>query len=189
MKKLALAIYVLWFTVSCSAITGKKEVDDADLVKASYEAGDALVKEAAYYTQAHTKKGGLMPSKPILVASLVNVDDMQTSSTFGRIVSEQIGSRVAQNGYRVIEMKLRDSVFIQEHRGELLLSREIIDLSKAHDAHVVIVGTYAASKRVVYVSVKMVSTADNSILSSFDYSVPVGADTRQLLMMKSTGGR
>lgn len=189
MKKIILACIMLLLTASCSSITGKKEVDDADLVKASYEAGDALVKEAAYYTQTHTKKGGLIPNKPILVASLVNVDDMQTSSTFGRIVSEQIGSRVAQRGYRVIEMKLRDSVFIQEHRGELMLSREIIDLSKAHDAHVVVVGTYAASKRVVYVSVKMVSTADNSILSSFDYSVPVGADTRQLLMMKSSSGR
>ncbi len=186
MKKLAL-ICVILLTASCSAITGKKEVDDTDLVKASYDAADALVKEATYYTQTHTKKGGLIPSKPILVASLVNVDDMQSSSTFGRIVAEQIGSRVAQNGYRVIEMKLRDSVFIQEHRGELLLSRELIDISKAHDAHAVVVGTYAASKYVAYVSVKMVSTADSSILSSYDYSVPVGTDTRQLLMMKTSG--
>lgn len=187
MKKLALACIFL-LTTSCSSITGKKDVDDADLVKASYEAADSMVKEAAYYTQNHVKKGSLLPNKPVLVASLVNIDDMQTSSTFGRIVSEQIGSRVAQQGYRVIEMKLRDNVFIQEHRGELLLSREIIDLSKVHDAHVVIVGTYAASKRVVYVSVKMVSTADNSILASADYSVPVGSDTRQLLMMKNSGG-
>lgn len=184
MKQLALACLLL-LTVGCSTITGKKEVDDTDLVKASYKAADFMVKEATTY---RAKKTVLTPTKPILVASLVNVDDMQSSSTFGRIVSEQIGSRVAQNGYHVIEMKLRDSVFIQEHRGELLLSRELIDISKAHDAHAVVVGTYAASKHVVYVSVKLVSTIDSSILSSYDYSVPVGTDTRQLLMMKTSGG-
>lgn len=184
MKRLAL-ICLLLLTTSCSTITGKKEVDDEDLVKASYKAADYLVKEATNYTRSHVKKGGLLQSRPILVASLVNIDDMQSSSTFGRIVSEQIGSRIAQNGYHVIEMKLRDTVFIQEHRGELLLSRELIDISKAHDAHAVMVGTYAASKHVVYVSVKLVNTVDNSILSSYDYSVPVGTDTRQLLMMKT----
>jgi hypothetical protein len=71
--------------------------------------------------------------------------------------------------------------------GTKWLSRELIDISKAHDSHAVVVGTYAASKYVAYISVKMVSTVDNSILSSYDYSVPVGTDTRQLLMMKSSG--
>lgn len=162
----------LWLS-SCAQNT--KEIEDQDLVSSSYAAAEALAQKAA--ENGYLLSGG----KPILVASFVNVDDVRYSSTFGRMVAEQISSRLAQKGLKVMEVKLRDSLFIKEQTGELLLSREILDISKVHDAFAVVVGTYAEGKRTVYVTTKLVRADGNAIIGSYDYSLPVGVDTRQLL--------
>ncbi len=109
----------------------------------------------------------------VIVASFVNVSDLTKSSAFGRIMSEQIGSRFAQKGYKVIEMKLRqNSIFVdQENKGEFLLSRNIKDISLTHKASVVVVGTYAKGHDKVYVSARMINPIDSVILSSCDYEL------------------
>jgi len=165
----------------------RTEIADVDLVEASYVAADSLINEAQQHSEENLKMAQFDPYKIILVASFVNIDDVQTSSTFGRIIAEQIGSRVSQRGYKVVEMKLRGNVFVQEQTGELLLSREILEISLNHDAHAVIVGTYAESKHVVYVTTKLIRASDAVILSSHDYSVPVGPNTKSLLKAKRRG--
>jgi len=159
----------------------EKEIEDIDLVKTSYSAADSILEEARQHSKNNIKLAQFDPTKTILVASFVNIDDVQTSSTFGRIIAEQIGSRVSQQGYKVVEMKLRGSVFVQEQTGELLLSREILEISSNHNADAVIVGTYAESKTTVYVTVKLIRAADAVIIASQDYSLPVGPDTKRLL--------
>lgn len=166
-------LFLLLFTAGCS-----KEVKDTDLVKASYRATDALLKSA--------KEMELYPNKPILVASFVDIDDVQHSSTLGRTLAEQMGSKFTQNGYKVIELKLRsNSVFVRGSKdsdeGEFMLSRELQDLSFQHDAHAVLVGTYGKGPEVVYVTAKLIRTRDSVILGSYDFSLPVGKNTRKML--------
>jgi len=175
---------ILVFNAGCASKT-KKEIEDADLVSASYNAADALLKELAYHQRENkTKMAYLHPTKPILIASFVNIDNVQTSSTFGRMIAEQVGSRISQNGYKVKEIKLRNSVFVQEQMGEMLLSREILDISNYYNAHSVVVGTYAVGKNTVYVTAKLISAKNNVILASYDYSLPIGANTQRLLKTK-----
>lgn len=164
--------------LSGCASSGKKDIEDADLVSASYAAADSLVRNAPQLQ--------LYQNKPILVASFVDIDDVQRSSTFGRMVAEQVGSRLAQKGYKVIEVKVRsDTIFTKGNsypsEGEYLLSRELQDISRNHDAYGLVVGTYGASKEVVYVTAKLIRARDNIIMSSYDYSLPVGDNTRNLL--------
>ncbi|WP_321495821.1 FlgO family outer membrane protein [uncultured Desulfobacter sp.] len=107
------------------------------------------------------------------MASFVDVSDLTKSSPLGRIMSEQVGSRLAQKGYRVIEMKLRqNSIFVDpENKGEFLLSRNIKDISNLHQASIVVVGTYAKGNDTVYVSARMVNPIDSVIMSSCDYEL------------------
>ncbi len=93
-----------------------------------------------------------MRSTPVMVATLVQVDRLSESSRLGRIFSEQIAGRMVQRGVRVVELKLRDSVALQRDQGELLLSREVREVSQSHDAQAVVVGTYAASASALYIS-------------------------------------
>lgn len=117
----------------------------------------------------------------VLVATLVNVDRLHESSRLGRIFSEQIAGRLVQRGYPVTELKLRDSVAMQREQGELLLSRELRDVSRAHDAQAVVVGTYAVSATVLYVSIKLVKPDGNMVVAAHNYAVPMDDNVRALL--------
>lgn len=120
---------------------------------------------------------------PIIVASFVDINNLQASSTFGRIMAEQVGSRFAQKGYKVIEMKLRqNSVFVEAGSGEFLLSRDLKDISLNHDASAVVVGTYARSRDKIYVSTRIVNPENSVIIASFDYGIPAGPMMQKSLM-------
>ena len=67
---------------------------------------------------------------PVLVATIVNVNDLSRSAPLGRTLSEQYASAMASKGFNVKEVKLRGEVFVKEGAGELLLSREIKDIAQ-----------------------------------------------------------
>ena len=135
-----------------------------DILESSYLTADILSKSL--------KKQDLPMNKPMLASSLVNIDNLNQSSTFGRLVSEQIASRLAQHGYPFVELKLRqDSVFIKEGQGEFLLSRELRHIGENHNAGAVLVGTYAVTENIVFVSVRLVRTGDNTVIAGHDYQL------------------
>jgi len=168
--------FTLFLFLLLSGCSGN--IQDRNLVSASYKAADELLD--------NSREIHLYPNKPILVASFVDIDNVQRSSTLGRIIAEQIGSRLVQQGYKIVEVKLRtSSIFVRgvrnEDEGEFLLSRELQDISLQHDAHAVVVGTYAKGREQAYVTAKLVRTKDSIILSSYDYSLPLGPNTKSLL--------
>ena len=118
---------------------------------------------------------------PVMVATLVQVDRLSESSRLGRIFSEQIAGRMVQRGVRVVELKLRDSVALQRDQGELLLSREVREVSQSHDAQAVVVGTYAASASALYISLKLVTPVGNTVVAAHNYAVPMDENVRVLL--------
>ena len=151
-----------------------QNVDPSGLVSASYYIADTL-------------EDNLMQpislNQPILVASFVDVNRLEQSSTFGHIISEQIGSRFAQKGYKIIEMKLRqDSVFFKKEKGEFLLSRDCQALSKEYDSSAVIVGTYAYGYKKLYVSARIVRVSGSEVIASADYGIPMKFEEMDILM-------
>lgn len=141
-----------------------------NLIEVNERAADALVLNAA-----------LDVGQPLLVATLVNVDRLSESSRLGRIFSEQIAGRMAQRGLRVTEVKLRDNLVLHREQGELLLSREVREVSQAQNAQAVVVGTYAVSASVVYISLKLVNPVGNHVVAAYNYAVPVDENVRTLL--------
>ena len=118
---------------------------------------------------------------PVLVATIVNVNDMRRSAPLGRTLSEQYASHLVNAGFNVKELKLRGDVFVKEQTGELLLSREIKDIAQSHQANHVLVGTYSVAASVTYVSLKFVRTQDSRIVRGFDYALPNDKDVNRLL--------
>ena len=174
------AAYLVMLGLLAVAAGGcSRNVKDTSLVDASHDAADELID---HIQDDRVLSFDLSPHKPVIVASFVNIDNVQNSSRLGRMIAEQMGSRFIQHGYQVIEMKLRtNSIFIEKERGELILSRELRDISVEHDAQAVIVGTYAAASQVVYVTAKVIRTSDGVIMASHDYSLPLGPDTKSML--------
>jgi TolB-like protein len=125
--------------------------------------------------------GRLNTYQPLLVATVVSVDRLGESSRFGRLASEQIAGRLTQRGLRVTELRLREHLAMQAEQGELLLSRELRDVSRSHAAQAVLVGTYAISAQRVFVSLKLVRPEGNEVLAAHDYSLALDANVRALL--------
>jgi len=75
----------------------------------------------------------------------------------------------------------RENLFIKERTGELILSRKLNSLVEAHDAQAVLLGTYAIGGNYAYVNVRLVRTADNIILGSHDFSLPLNRDIKAML--------
>ena len=142
------------------------------------------------YAAADTLSGDLDKkladrSGAILAASLVNIDNLEESCSLGRLISEQVASRMAYHGYRVLEMKVRqNSVYIKKGEGEFILSREIQQIGATHDGAYVLVGTYTVAKGSIYISLRIVDTEDNTIITGCDYELLRNYQTDSLLSQK-----
>jgi TolB-like protein len=144
-----------------------------DLDGIAYVAGDMLEGNLLY---------DLDRTLPIISTSFVNLDDLNETSAFGRLIGEQIASRLSQHGYKVVDLRLSNGkVLVKEKNGELALSREMKRINKSHDAQAVIVGTYCIAENWAFVSTRLVSTLDNSILSSYNFSIRMGGLLRALV--------
>jgi TolB-like protein len=123
----------------------------------------------------------LPPNSRMIAASFADVNNLTSSSTFGRMASQQLVSAFVIEGYSFVEMLMRNSVYVDRREGEFLLSREVADISTEHNAPVVLVGTYAVGDDNVFVTARLIRTADNVIIGSYDYTVPLTRDLRTLV--------
>lgn len=152
--------------------TAEPGLQDADIVANSYQAAERLLRGL---------QQPLDKNKPVLVATLVNVADMRQSSDFGRIIAEQVASRLTQLGYRTKELKFRGSFLVREGGGEFVLSRALRDISRQHDAQAVVAGVYAVGYDDVYITLRAIRAGDSAVMASYDYQLPIGPNTRALL--------
>ncbi|WP_197911787.1 FlgO family outer membrane protein [Kineobactrum salinum] len=124
---------------------------------------------------------GLPPGGPIIAATFVDIDNLQQSSTLGRTLAEMFATGLVRAGLTVMEVKMRDSLFIRETTGELILSRDIRRLSASHDAQAVLIGTYAQAESMVYLNVRIVRSSDNVVLGASNVQLPMDKNIRAML--------
>lgn len=154
-----------------------KKTQDADIIGTSHHAAESLMMQSNYLKQ---------DLKPIIVTSIADITDIDSSSALGLMISEQIGDRFVQYGFPVVDIRTREDVKVREETGEFMLSRDILRISQEHAAGAALLGTYAVGKNHVYVSTRLVRPTDNRILASYDFELPLGPDTKK--MVKDTTG-
>ncbi|MDC7691661.1 FlgO family outer membrane protein [Vogesella indigofera] len=175
MKTLISVVILSSLLTGCASFVAPNNPEPTRLIEANYSAVDALLNGVP-----------LSGEQPLLVATLVNVDVLTESSRLGRLFSEQIAARLSKRGYPVKELKLRENLFMKQSEGELLLSREVGEVSRAHNARAVVVGTYAASGSMLYINLKLVHPSGNIVLSAHDYALPMDNNIRDLLGVRKT---
>jgi TolB-like protein len=147
----------------------------SQVISANYAAADQLV--------AASQKP-IAKDAAILVATIVRLEHLGASSNLGRLVSEQLASRLTQLGYSVPEMKLRGSVLVRSDQGELLLSRDVNQIAVNHHAQAIVVGTYAVGMDVVYLHIELVDATTGRAISAYDYFLPMIGQVKVLLGLK-----
>ena len=136
------------------------------VIRSAYDAVDFLIDQ-----ERQTLSPQLVPraGRGVLVATIVDINNLERSSPLGRLLSEQLASRFAQQGIPVNELKLRGSLYVNRSQGELLLSREVRELSAIQNADLVVTGTYAESRDSVYVTIKLVRATDSRVSNAFNF--------------------
>ncbi len=120
-------------------------------------------------------------SGPIGVTTMVNLNDLYSTSAFGRIFAEQLISELVMRGYDVIELRQGDALRFLSDAGEFSLSRDVGSIRKSHDLAAILAGTYIASPETVYVNVRLIDPASSMILSSGSVEVSKNYEVAKLL--------
>ena len=130
----------------------------------SYRAGDHLHGQLS---------GGEAAAYPMLAATFVDSATMENTSDLGRLLSEQVASRLSQHGYSVTEIQLRsDQLRVDPAGGVFALSRNVSEINADAPAYSILVGTYTAVGRQIYVNARVLRASDGVALASSDFSLP-----------------
>lgn len=125
----------------------------------------------------------------ILAATMADMEDLDDSSPFGRTSMQQVGSRVAQHGFKVLDVRLTDAMRMDLRKGEFMLSRDTARiLAKEYNAHAVLVGLYSRSDDKIFVSVRAIRLDDAAIIGAYEYWLPREGDVRAMLTNRKIGG-
>lgn len=136
---------------------------DIDLIPFSYKIAENLT------TMAMPPLIPMHPGQPILVTTIVDNNDLQQTSQFGRILQEHISSRFVQLGYTVREIKLESQLHITPKSGETMLTRDSDKLNTEVLAQAIFVGTISRTDKVLYISARLINPKNGNIISSDDY--------------------
>jgi hypothetical protein len=115
---------------------------------------------------------------------------MGNTNDLGRLLSEQVASRLSQRGYSVTEVQLRsDQLRVDPAGGVFALSRDLAEINPDAPAYSILVGPYTVVGRQIYVNARGLRTADGIALASSDFSLPYirqqKADTRSASVQPS----
>jgi TolB-like protein len=148
------------------------------LVAYNYAAVDEIMSRAGKLITRET---------PMLVGTVGNVNDVETSSTLGRAITEQLSARLAEKGYKIAELKLRQGISVQTggltgaSSGEYLLSRDVNSIAGEHKAAVALTGTYAVGARNVLVNLRLIDIRSSNVITAYDYVLPKNADVISMI--------
>jgi TolB-like protein len=181
MRRLAsLSLLSLTLLLAACSSTPREETNYATVssnqfIASNYTAADALLSQL---------NGKLLADKPLIMATVVNIDALEQTTTLGRLVSEQVSSRLSQGKLNMLEMKLRNNLYLKRGQGEMMLTREIGQVAQTHDAQAVVVGSYAETSDMVFVNIKVIQPNTNFVLAAHDYALAKEGIVRSMLMQR-----
>ena len=162
-----LILTALFFLTGCSAFNCTRLENllgnDTDLIKFSYTIADSLVQRAMPpLIPRH-------PDMPILVTTLVDNNNLSQTSRFGRVLQQHITSRFVQLGYTVKEIKLTNTLQINQRSGETILSRDLSLLTGAQQVQAIFAGTVSHTSNILYISTRIINPINSNIIATDDY--------------------
>lgn len=185
MKRILLAAGLL---ACASCVAGRPvapaKLDTTKMVWSTYEAVDQLLWQ--HRELPGFDKDSARDIDRVLVATAVDVNDVQATSEFGRVLTEFIQSRLTHHNYDVIHATIRQDHLLIHQDGQFLLSRDKRNLATDYNARTALVTTYSVVPSSVIVSMKLVSTVEDSVLASQELILPQSEDIAQLLSGHST---
>ena len=78
---------------------------------------------------------------------------------------------------------LRNDIYMKRNEGELILTREVREIARRHNARAIIAGTFTDSHDRVFVNIKVIDFETNVVVGAVDYYLERDALVRSLLQV------
>ncbi len=178
----SVCLFLLCAASGCSELNGTRLEpvlgNDVNLVRLGDKVAEKLIK------QTKPPLFPYQPDGPIMVTTLVNNDNLDDTSSFGRSFQNNIAAGFVSRGYTVREINLRREVHIVENKGDLMLHRDLKNLAYKQHAQAVVVGTYTMANRVMYLSVRLVNPVTQSIRAVYEDKLYLDDNSLKMLGLK-----
>jgi len=121
----------------------------------------------------------------ILVGTVVDANQVGSSTALSRVLSEQLQSSMVAHGFGVIDTGLRETAPSRDTTGEQVVPRDASEqaenTAKTQPSSLMVMGTYTAAETVTFVHLKAIRTVDGVIESSSEFVIPNDVNVRKLL--------
>ncbi len=118
---------------------------------------------------------------PIVVTTFVDLNNLNQSSVFGRVLAEQLLDELHKAGFTLSEIRKGRDIFMKEALGEMILSRNARDVLAKSSARAVIAGTYVVTTKSVIINARLLDINSPLVLSSSSYSLKMTEELKKLL--------
>ncbi len=123
--------------------------------------------------------------QPVVVTTFVDLNNLNRSSVFGRVLAERLLNEMHLAGFTVSEIRKGRDIFIREEVGEMILSRDTRELLGRSNARAVLAGTYVATDDSVIINARLIDVNSPLILSSCSYNLRMNDKVMKLLTGES----
>lgn len=104
-------------------------------------------------------------TRPTVITSFVNLNDLAETSGLGRLVGEHLLHELQIRSWAVTDIRLTKDVVVNE-RGEFSLSRDMKHLRESFPVANIVTGTYSTTVDGVLLSVRIIDSASGHVIST-----------------------
>jgi TolB-like protein len=119
-------------------------------------------------------------SNTFLVTSFTNLNNISETSSFGRLMSENMMHELQVRKWQVFDIRLAKDILVNE-TGEFSLSRDVSRIKDAYTIGGVITGTYTLAGKNIIVNARVIDINHGTILSSAQVHLRLNNVTEALL--------
>jgi TolB-like protein len=119
--------------------------------------------------------------RTIVPVSFVSVDGFDRSSSFGKLVSEQLISELNRRGLHIREYRTRNAPEPRPGAGEFMLTREPAARPALEPGVLVAAGTYYSDEDNLFINARLFDALDGMVLTAASMVMPQNPTTRTML--------
>jgi len=124
-------------------------------------------------------------NQPVVVTTFVDLNNLNKSSIFGRILAEEVLNELHKAGFTVSEIRKGKDIFIRQELGELILSRNAREVLGRSSARAILAGTYVATEKSIIINARLIDVNSPLILSSSSYTLKMNKEFEKMLTGES----
>ncbi len=118
---------------------------------------------------------------PFIVTTLVNINNLTQTSSFGRGLAEALRTELFKRGAHIIDIMPAKNLFIAPNKGTIILTRRADLIASKVKACAILTGTYSPGPNSLDINLRLISIRGHRILSVAGLNIEETPALKQML--------